>query len=340
MLNPSRPSVPHRLRIIAIAGVVLTVAAACSSGGSGSGSGKSKGSATARYQVAFVSADINLVGYQVMHCAATAEAKKDNLSLTWQGSNSTSVTDEMNVLQSVMARHPDGLILIPWDSSAFVAPVKQLMSSGTPVVTADGSLSQPVDIANVRTNNLEAGKAAALDLGAKLHGKGTVAILTDSPANVVQNQRWQGFKSTLVATYPSIKVLPAQYVGADLSKATSIASSELTGNPSLGAFYSTQDVGSSGAASAIRAAGKTGKVINIGWDATKQTVELLKSGALDGIVSQDFVQEGQLMMQTMNTALRHPATKITHDIYPSSKYLTRANIDDPSSRDYIYIPQC
>lgn len=336
--TPRTISRRRRLGAIAVPVAVLTLVAACSS--SGTDSGKTAGSASARYDVAFVSADINLVGYQVMHCAANVLAKKYNLSLTWQGSNSTSVSEEMNVLQSVTARHPDGLILIPWDSSAFVSPVKSLMSAHTPVVTADGSLSQPVDLANVRTNNLQAGRAAAIDLGAKLHGKGTVAILTDSAANVVQNQRWQGFKSTLVAKYPNIKVLPAQYVGADLSKATSIASSQLTGNRALSAFYSTQDVGSSGAASAIRAAGKSGKVINIGWDATKQTVGLLKSGALDGIVSQNFVQEGQLMMRAMNTALRHPDTKIKHDIFPSSRYLTRDNVDDSSSRDYIYVPRC
>lgn len=333
-----RPSKNRGVRVIALACVLaLSSCSTAKPNGAGKHSG---GSSSKRYNVAFVTASIGLVGYQVMHCAAKQDAKKYNLGLTWQGSNSTSVSEEMNVLQSVEARHPDGLILIPWDSSAFVAPVKKLMDAGTPVVTTDGSLTKPVDAVNVRTNNVDAGRAAAVDLGAKLHGKGSVAILTDSPANVVQNQRWQGFRSTLAAKYPNIKVLAPQYVGADLSKATSIASSLLTSNRNLGAFYSTQDVGSNGAASALRAAGKSGKVINIGWDATKQTVQLLKSGALDGIVSQNFVQEGHLMMQAINTALRKPNSKPKHDVFPSSKYLTRANVDAASSRDYIYIPQC
>jgi len=326
----------HGLVVTSLLALLLPAAlAACSNDSSGA---SDKGSSGKRYSVGFVTAGVNLLGYKVMKCAAEDTANDLNLDLTWQGTPSTEASAEMTVLQSVIARKPDGIILVPWDSNAFVAPVKQLMDGGTPVVTADGSLSKPVDVANVRTDNLAAGKDAAKALADELGGSGSIAILTDSPGNVVQNQRWQGFKDELDTNYPGIEVLPVQYVGSDNAKATSVASSLISGHSDLGAFYSTQDAGVNGAAAAIRAAGK--QIKNVGWDATPEEVALLKAGTVDGLVSQNFPMEAKLMVETINKALREPDAKIDYDIYPTSKYLTRDNIDDPSSKDFIYEPSC
>ena len=323
--------------VTSVVALMLPATLAGCSDSTGSSNG-AVGSAEKRYSVAFVTAGVNLLGYKVMRCVAEDTADRLNLDLTWQGTPSTDASSEMTVLQSVIARKPDGIILVPWDSNAFVAPVKQLMESGTPVVTADGSLGEPVDVANVRTNNIEAGKDAATALGAELGGSGSVAILTDSPGNVVQNQRWEGFKDELESSFPDIDVLPVEYVGPDNAKAASIASSVISGHSDLKAFYSTQDSGVNGAAAAIRDAGKDIK--NIGWDATPATVALLRDGTVDGLVSQNFPQEAELMVETINTALREPDADIEYDIYPSTKYLTRDNIDEPSSKDFIYEPSC
>ncbi|MDV6270798.1 substrate-binding domain-containing protein [Rhodococcus globerulus] len=318
--------------------VCSAVIAGCSTGGPSS-NGADLGSATETYKVAFVTGGVNLLGYQSMRCAAEAEAKNLNLSLSWQGTPSVEASEEMKILDGAVARNPDAIALVPWDSTAFVAPIRSLMNGGTPVITVDGSLADKVDTANVRTDNLEAGRAAARALADQLDGRGAVGILTAAPGNQVQNLRWQGFKDVLESEFPSITALPVQYVGADNAKATSVASSMLAGNPDLAAFYSTESAGSNGAAAAIRSLGRA-DVLNIGWDSTPETIELLKSGEIDGLVAQNFPEEGRLMIQTVNTALREPDKEIPYDIYPPVEYLTRDNVDDPKLRDFIYTPQC
>jgi ribose transport system substrate-binding protein len=294
------------------------------------------------YRIGFVTADVGLTFYESMKCAAEKTAKANNVSLIWQGSQSISPRDEMQVLQAVAAQKPDGILLVPWDSTAFIAPTKDLIASGTPVITVDGNLAEPVDISNLRTNNHDAGSGAAKALADMIGGKGTVLILSASPGDGVQNERWKGFKDVLDHDYKDIKVLDVQYIGADASKAASITASALAANPDLAAIYTTMDAGAEGAANALRAAGKQGKVRVIGFDATLHQVELLKAGDLDALVAQSTQDLGTQMVEMMVKVLKEGRDKaaLPQQVFTPTKFLTRDNVDDPDSKRFIYNPDC
>ncbi len=294
------------------------------------------------YNVGFVTASVGLTFYQAMKCAAEATAKDHGVNLIWQGSQSISPRDELQVLQAVASQSPDGILLVPWDSTAFIAPTKELMEAGTPVITVDGSLTEPVDIQNIRTSNLEAGKQAARDLAKMINAKGSVLILTASPGNAVQNERWAGFKEVLDKEYPDVHLLDVQYIESNASKAASVTSSVLTANPDLAAIYATQDAGAEGAANALRSAGKRGEVKVVGYDATERQVELLKAGDLDALVAQSPKQLGKIMVESMVKVLEEgrTAANLPYQVFTPVKFLTRDNIEDADSKGYIYSPNC
>lgn len=294
------------------------------------------------YTIGFVTASIGLTFYQAMKCAADKTAEKHGVNLIWQGSQSISPRDELQVLQAVAAQSPDGIILVPWDSTAFIAPTKQLMDAGTPVITVDGSLTEPVDIQNLRTSNYEAGKQAAHDLATLVGGKGAVLILTASPGNAVQNERWAGFKEVLDADYPEMRVLDPQYIESDAGKGASVTTAMLTANPDLAAIYATQDAGAEGAANALRAAGKRGEVRVVGYDATMRQVEMLKAGDLDALVAQSPGQLGEQMIENMVKVLEQgrEAAALPYQVFTDVKFLTRENVDEEASKAFIYNGEC
>ncbi len=294
------------------------------------------------YNVGFVTASVGLTFYQAMKCAAEATAKDHGVNLIWQGSQSISPRDELQVLQAVASQSPDGILLVPWDSTAFIAPTKELIDAGTPVITVDGSLTEPVDIQNIRTSNLEAGKQAAHDLAKMIGAKGSVLILTASPGNAVQNERWAGFKEVLDKEYPDVHLLDVQYIESNASKAASVTASVLTANPDLAAIYATQDAGAEGAANALRSAGKRGEVKVVGYDATERQVELLKAGDLDALVAQSPRQLGKIMVESMVKVLEEgrEAANLPYQVFTPVKFLTRDNIEDDDSKGYIYSPNC
>ena len=102
------------------------------------------------------------------------------------------------------AERPDALISIVDDL---------VKNKKIPVVTVDGSLNEPVDVQNMRTDNLTAGGLAAEAMAQAIGGEGTVLIVALNPGVVGNQQRADGFLTVLKEKYPDIKVLPIEYPG-------------------------------------------------------------------------------------------------------------------------------
>jgi len=294
------------------------------------------------YTVGFVAPMIQLPFYKAMQCAAEKAAAENDINLIWQGSRTSSPRDMMQIVQAIVAQKPDGMLLAPWDATAFIARTKEMMDNGIPVITVDGSLNEPVDIANIRTGNVAAGKQAAADIVKMVGGKGAVLILTDSPGNKVQTERYSGFKEVLEADYPDITVLPVQYISSDAAKASSITSATISANPDLVAVYATQDAGGEGAANALRTAGKQGEIKLIGFDATPAQVENLKAGGYDALVSQAPYDLGEQMIVAMSSVLTKGVAEadLPRETLTGFKTLTRENVDLPESRRFIFRADC
>jgi ribose transport system substrate-binding protein len=277
-----------------------------------------------------------------MECWAKKAAAARGINLIWQGSQSYSPRDEMQALQAVVAQNPDAILLVPWDSTAFIAPAKEIMKSGIPVITVDGSLTEPVDIQNIRTNNRDAGIQAAKDLAGMIGGKGAILILTDTPGNAVQNERWHGFKETIDQAHKDIAVLEVQYIGGDAAKAASVTTSAIVAHPDLAAVYTTDGTGAEGAANAVRAADKRGKIRVVGYDATPRQVELLKAGEFDALVAQSTYDLSTRMIESIEKVLREGRTAagLPYQVHTPFKFLTRDNIDEADSKHFIYAADC
>lgn len=293
------------------------------------------------YTVGFVTASIGLPFYASMKCWAEKAAKEQGINLIWQGSQSSSPRDEMQVLEAVVAQKPDGIVLVPWDSTIFIAPTKEIMDAGTPVITVDGSLVEPVDIQNIRTNNRDAGIQVAKDLAAMV-GKGSVLILTDTPGNAVQNERWKGFKEVIDKDFKDITVLDVQYISGDAAKAASTTSSAIVAHPDLAAVYTTDSTGAQGAVYALNAAQMRGKIRVVAYDATPHQVELLKAGEFDALVAQSASRLSNQMIESMVKVLTEgrEAASLPYQVFAPVKFLTRDNVDDPDSKGYIYSGTC
>jgi ribose transport system substrate-binding protein len=294
-----------------------------------------------------VTADVNDPYFITIECGAKAEAAKLGVRLTWQGSASTAVGDETAVLNTIVATHPDGILLAPFSNTAFVAPVESLMKQGIPVVTVDAPLVKSVQYQGFWTDNLAAGEALAAPLAAAIGNKGLVAILTWGAGNLVQGARYQGLEKAMAAKYPGVRFLTPQYVGVDSAKAAAVTSSLILAHPDLSAIYSTEGPAASGAASALRAAHKQGTIKLFSFDATPLAVQALKAGEIQGLISQSPYLEGVDAVQSLVSYLRKhgsrrgPVRQATPAYVPTPvKFLTAATVDAPSSRPFLYVSTC
>jgi ribose transport system substrate-binding protein len=133
-----------------------------------------------------------------------------------------------------------------------------------------------------------AGANAAIAIGEKLGGKGTVAI-TQGASNDTENLMSDSFRKTLAEKFPDIKTLDTQMEGFEPSAAEAKAVAILQGNPDVNAAFSTTGNGIQTWSGAARKTGR--EVVIIGMDYIRQNLDIVKAGGAYGIVAQPLYEE-------------------------------------------------
>jgi ribose transport system substrate-binding protein len=304
--------------------------------------GTSVAAQQAKPSISFVGADLPDPFYLTMKCGAFAAAKQYGVNLSWQGTNGVDFAPELTIFNAARQKKPDGMILAPFSPTAFNSAVAATMKGGTPVVTVDGSLSKKVDLQNIRTDNIRSGGFAADGLGKALGGKGNVAVVSFSPDIPVQADRVTGFKRELAKKYAGIKVVQVVYGGADSGKSATVTSALLQANPDINGIYATDTNDANGAASAIQAAGKRGKIKLVSYDASPAAVQGLKTGLFDGVVSQAPYDEGFQAVKTLAMVLSGKLKKgsVPYLFKTGGAYIDKANVGSPTVKKYLYRATC
>jgi len=300
-------------------------------------------SAAKHVTVAFVGADMLDPYYLTQHCGATAAAKANNATLTWQGVNGVDFAPEVTTFNAVVQKHPDAIVLVPFSNTAFVQPVQNAEKQGITVVTDDAALAKPVELATVHTDNLILGGLAADQMAKFLpNATGKVAIISFSSDVPVEVDRVNGFKNEVKKKYPNIKVVTTQYGGADSGKSAQLMSSILTANPDLAGVFATDTNDAEGVGSAIQAAGDRGKVKLIGYDASPKEVQDLKSGVYDALVAQAPYLVGYQAVQLAAKAAQGLYKKGSGPFWTHTggAVITRANVGSAAVAHYLYKTSC
>jgi ribose transport system substrate-binding protein len=294
-------------------------------------------------KIEFVAGMVGIPFYTTMECGARDAAKELGVELNWQGAPQWDINMQMPILQAAIERDPAGMVLAPNDPDALISIVDDLVSNKKiPVVTVDGNLNQPVDVQNMRTDNLTAGGLAAEAMATAIGGEGTVLIVALNPGVVGNQQRADGFVNVLKEKYPKITVLPIEYPGSDQNKAAEVVAAAIQANPDLKGIYTTHSNAAVGTSSAVIGAGLGGKVKIIAYDADPQQVRDLKEGVYDALVVQSPYLEGYDSVKLVTQIIRGEvdASKLEDVYYPPMLVATRDNIDSPEVKKALYVDAC
>ena len=137
--------------------VALTSLTACGDDSSSSGD-KDK---TSGFKIALIPGVANDAYYGSVACGVQAAAKASSSTVDVQAPKSFSPTDQIPILQAVIAKKPDVIIIAPTDSKSLYAPLKQATAQGIKVVLVDTTLEDPsLAEAQVSSDNIAAGKTA------------------------------------------------------------------------------------------------------------------------------------------------------------------------------------
>lgn len=191
-------------------------------------------------------------------------------------------------MEQAIAMQPDGIVVVGFDSSLNPI-VNKAVDMGIPVVTVDADLPDSKRLAFVGTGNKNAGYTGGQKLASLIGGKGKVAIMT-KPGQSNLEERVRGYKEAL-SNYPDIEVVQVIDTKSDKVVAARAASLLLQKFPDLAGIACVEAAGGSGAATAVKEAGKAGEVEIVSMDRGSQILNEIKNG----VISATLVQQTALM---------------------------------------------
>ena len=223
---------------------------------------------------------------------AAAAARPDVKLLIGAPDREINVDQQVSILEDQVRRGVKALVVSPAGSAQVMSALEQAGQRGIPVILIDTDAPYEGKVTYIGTDNRKGGQLAARCLIDKLGGKGEVALISGVPGNESQDARARGFVDA-IAQVPEMKLVAQQPANSERSLGLTVMENILTAHPQVKGVFCTNDQMALGAMEALEARSQRGKVLIVGFDATKEAVQAAVDGKLAGSVAQNPRAMGQ-----------------------------------------------
>jgi ribose transport system substrate-binding protein len=196
--------------------------------------------------------------------------------------NETDLAEQANLVEQMIAQHVSAIVIAPADSKAMVTVLKRARQAGILVVNIDNKLDADVlqqadlNVPFVGPDNRAGARKVGEALAKQLKPGDNVAIIEGVPTAFNSQQRRLGFEDAMKAA--GANIVSVQSGRWEMEPANNVAAAMLNEHPDLKAILCANDNMALGAVSAIQAAGKTGRVLVVGFDDISALRPLLDKG--------------------------------------------------------------
>jgi ribose transport system substrate-binding protein len=307
--------------------LLAIVVAGCSSPG---GTRADSGRAGARKRIAVIPKGTTHEFWKSVHAGAVKAARELDVDVIWKGPVKEDDRDEqIKVMETFLTQGVDGIVLAPLDDRALAPVVREARARKIPVAIIDSAIDSQDYVSFIATDNERAGALAAERLGTLLGGTGEVLVLRYAEGSASTVAREAGFLETIADRYPGLRVVSSnRYGGATTESAYAASENLLSTHASVQGIFCPNESTTFGMLLALEAAGRSGKVRFVGFDASQKLVEALEQGKIDGLVVQNPFRMGELGVRAiLDAAAGHP---VEPRVDTGATMVTRDNMSDPA----------
>jgi ribose transport system substrate-binding protein len=267
--------------------------------------------------------------WKSIHAGAIKAGRELDVEILWQGPlREDDRADQVRVVEDVISRGVDGIVLAPLDDSALVPPAREAAAEGIPVVIIDSDLDWDERVSFVATDNTEGGRLAARRLGELLEGEGKVLMMRYQEGSASTMRREEGFLEVMERDFPNIELVSTnQYGGATTETAYTKGESLLVSYPELDGIFTPNESTTFGMLRALRDADRSGDVKLVGFDSSEALAAALEAGDLHGLVLQRPFRMGELGVRTVVSHLDGEAVEGRIDT--GVTMVTAQNMNEP-----------
>ena len=281
--------------------------------------------------------------YITMRKGAQAAADALGVNLVFQGAPDFNPVTQVPVLDAVIAKKPDAILIAPTDKVQLVEPLRKANDAGIPVITVDTFIGSGVyqtgagdadfPLSYIASDNVLGGEIAARALATAIGDKGKVYVSNVKPGISTTDQREEGFKKEM-AKHTGITVLETQFNDDDANKAASQLQAVFARNPDLVGVFGANLFSALGAANGVKQAGQSGTVKVVAFDAPTSIVDNINTGLVDVAIAQHPAEIGYYGVVSAYAHLTGHSIPVT--IGTGFTIMDKSNIADPNISKYLY----
>ena len=219
----------------------------------------------------------------------------------------TDTAGQIRLVEQMIVARVDALVLAPADSKALVPVVKKAVDAGILVINIDNRLDpaalkeKGLNVPFVGPDNRKGARLVGDFVAKSLKPGDAVGIIEGIPTTTNAQLRTAGFKDAAEAA--KLKIVSVQSGEWEIDKGNKVAAAMLRAQPELKALLCGNDNMAIGAVSAVRAAGKLGKVLIGGYDNIDAIKAMLADGRVLATADQHADQQAVFGIQTALKAL-------------------------------------
>jgi ribose transport system substrate-binding protein len=321
-------------QITLFAAGVLAAASLTACAGGTAPTGASAGSAP---KIAFIQGVAGDEFYVSMQCGIESAAKSAGATVNTQGPAKFDPTLQKPIVDSVVASHPDAILVAPTDVAAMQAPLKAAAAAGIKVILVDTTVQDPSFASSAISSDNKGGGQEAFKAIKALNPKGgKVLVISTDPGISTTDARVAGFEEGAKAD-SSFQYLGVQFSHNDPAEAAKLVSAALAKDPDIVGVFATNTFAAEGTATGVRQAGKQNQVKIVGFDAGPAQVKQLKDGVVQALIAQEPASIGTQGVEQAIKAIKGETTQ--KQIQTGFKQVTADNISAEGAK-YVYKSSC
>jgi ribose transport system substrate-binding protein len=223
----------------------------------------------------------------------------------------TDTVSQIRIVEQMIVDKVNAIVIAPADSKAMVPVIKKAKDAGIVVVNIDNQLdanvlkSKDIQVPFVGPDNRKGARMVGDYLAKQLQPGDEVGIIEGVSTTTNAQQRTAGFKDAMEAAH--MKVVSVQSGDWEIDGGNKVAAAMLSEYPDIKALLAGNDSMAIGAVSAIRAAGKAGKVLVVGYDDLAAIKPMLADGRVLATADQFAAKQAVFGIQTALKLLKGEA---------------------------------
>ncbi len=250
----------------------------------------------------FVPKGLGIPYFDTANNGAQEAASELGVEVTYTGPATADATEQIQVLNSLIAQGVDGMAISANDADALVPTGSDALESGIPVVSWDSAIAEGGR--NVHVNQADAegiGRVQIEMIADLIGGEGQIAILSATSTAPNQNEWIEYMEAELEKPeYENIELVATVYGDDEDEKSYNEAIGLMRTYPDLKGIISPTTVGIAASARAVQDQERIGEVFVTGLGTPNQMREYVESGAAPAFALWNPAELGYLAIYALN----------------------------------------